>query len=533
MLATGCSQSQKEVIYDDARICIVPWPVEIQQAKGFFTLKGSTKVVVDKEILPLVERLQEYLSPATGFMLDISDSGKEQKNSIQLKINSQSSTLGAAGYHLTVKPKSILIKASDNAGIFYGIQTLCQLLPVEIYSNQKISDIEWNIPCVSIEDYPRFKWRGVHLDVARHFMPKEFVKKFIDTLAVHKINILHWHLTDDQGWRIEIKKHPKLTQVGAWRKETVIGKNTGEYDGKPHGGYYSQDDIKEIVEYAAERYINIVPEIEMPGHCQAALACYPELSCTGGPFEVGKIWGIYKDVFCAGNEATFEFIEEVLSETIELFSSKYIHVGGDECLKTRWKSCPKCQSCIDAEGLKDEQQLQSWFVKRIERFLKSKDRKLIGWDEILEGGLATDATVMSWQSESGGITAAKLGRDVVMAPMSHTYFDQYQARTGEQLAIGGFLPLDKVYSYDPIPEVLSETESKHVLGVQTQLWSEYISTPDHMGYMAYPRACALAELAWTPLAQKDYNLFHERLGIHLKRLEYLSVNFRRLEPMGK
>jgi hexosaminidase len=362
-------------------------------------------------------------------------------------------------------------------------------------------------------------------------MPVEFVKKYIDLLAIHKMNRFHWHLTEDQGWRIEIMKYPKLAEISAWRDESLIGhasEKPRQFDGKPHGGFYTQDEIREVVAYAAERYITVVPEIEMPGHSQAALAAYPELSCTGGPFKVQTMWGIHEDVYCAGNEKTFEFLENVLAEVLELFPGEYIHVGGDECPKDRWEKCPKCQSRIKSEGLEDENELQSYFIKRMEKFLNAHDRRLIGWDEILEGGLAPNATVMSWRGEEGGIKAAKAGHDVVMAPTSHTYFDYYQADPeNEPLAIGGMLPIETVYSYDPVPAELNEEQITHILGVQAQVWTEYIPTPEKAEYMAYPRACALAEIAWTPADQKDYERFSRSLARHLKRLDMLDVNYRK------
>jgi hexosaminidase len=341
----------------------------------------------------------------------------------------------------------------------------------------------------------------------------------------------HWHLTEDLGWRIEIMQYPELSRISAWRDETLVGHAREEprkFDGKRHGGYYTQDEIREVVAYAKERYITIVPEIEMPGHSLAALAAYPELSCTGGPFKVGTTWGVYKDVYCAGNEKTFEFLENVLTEVMELFPGEYIHLGGDECPKDRWEQCPKCRQRIRSEGLRDEHELQSYFIRRMEKFLNAHNRRIIGWDEILEGGLAPNATVMSWRGEEGGIAAARAGHDVVMAPNSHTYFDYYQADPeNEPLAIGGLLPIEKVYSYDPVPGELDRQQKSHILGVQAQLWTEYIPTPAQAEYMAYPRACALAEIAWTPLDRKDYERFTAALANHLKRLDRLHVNYRR------
>ena len=517
--------------FSQTGLSVIPAPVKMEKAEGVFEIGPTTKIIVEQQTQFLGNQLAGILSPAMGYALSIDTARKNLKGCIWLKINSDLSTLGDEGYRLTVTPQSVQVESAGEAGVFYGMQTLRQLLPVEIFQQKPVKDIQWRIPCVSIEDAPRFQWRGMHLDVCRHFMPKAFIKKYIDLLAIHKMNTFHWHLTEDQGWRIEIKKYPKLTEIGAWRKETVIGRNTGKYDGKRHGGFYTQADVREIIAYAKERYITVVPEIEMPGHSLSALVGYPELSCTGGPFEVRREWGVEPDVYCAGNEQVFEFMQDVLSEVLELFPSEYIHIGGDECPKERWKVCPKCQARIKAEGLKDEHELQSWFIKRMDTYLVKKGRRLVGWDEILEGGLAPGATVMSWRGEAGGIQAAKAGHDVVMAPNSHTYFDHYQAEPAkEPLAIGGFLPLKKVYSYDPTPDVLTDKQQKRILGVQAQIWTEYIPTDTHAEYMAYPRACALSEVAWTPKEKKAYDNFYNRLQTHLKRLDYLHVNFRPLDP---
>ena len=474
--------------------------------------------------------LAKLLSPSMGFELAVTDD-RPGRNSIQLSLDPSLVELEEEGYLLKVDKKGVLIEAPAEAGIFYGMQTLRQLLPAEVFSGTAIENLGWAVPCVEIKDYPRFKWRGMHLDVCRHFMPVEFVKKYIDLIAIQKMNRLHLHLTDDQGWRIEIKEYPKLAEISAWRDETLVGHYSDEprkFDGQTHGGFYTHDDIREIVAYAEKRYVTIVPEIEMPGHSQAALAAYPEISCTGGPFKVSTIWGIRNEVFCAGNEMTFEFLENVLGEVLDLFPGEYIHVGGDECPKDRWEKCPKCQDRIHSEGLKDEHELQSYFIKRMEKYLADNNRRLIGWDEILEGGLAPNATVMSWRGEEGGIAAAKSGHDVVMTPYGYTYFDYYQADPeNEPLAIGGFLPLDTVYAYDPVPAELNEQERHHILGVQGQVWTEYIPTPEKAEYMAFPRACAMAEIGWTPLDRKNFNEFSKALAHHLERLDFLNVNYRK------
>jgi hexosaminidase len=371
----------------------------------------------------------------------------------------------------------------------------------------------------------------MHLDVSRHFFPVEFVKKFIDGLASYKMNRSHWHLTEDQGWRIEIKKYPRLTEIGAWRKETMVEKNFDPYvgDGIPYGGFYTQDEVREIVAYAAERHVTVVPEIEMPGHSTAALAAYPELACTEGPFEVSTIWGVKDDIYCP-SEKTFAFLEDVLTETMELFPSEYIHIGGDEVPKRRWEESELAQEVMRREGLADEHELQSYFIRRIEAFLLSHGRRLIGWDEILEGGLAPEATVMSWRGMEGGIEAARQGHDVIMTPTDHAYFDYYQGPAEEEpLAIGGYLPLEKVYELEPVPEELTEEEGKHILGAQGNVWTEYIKTADHAEYMTFPRLLAMAEVGWTPAERKDWDDFNRRVGSHVERLDARGFNFRPLD----
>jgi len=528
IIASGCQPKQDDLSIGD--IAILPKPVHIMANDGFFEISKDTKIIVDSETGHLGDFLSKLLSPSMGFELDILD-GRPVRNSIQLSVNPALEDLEEEGYRLTVDKKGVLIEAPAEAGIFYGMQTLRQLLPAEIFSKAAQADIRWAVPSVEIKDMPRFKWRGMHLDVCRHFMPVEFVKKYIDLIAIQKMNRLHLHLTDDQGWRIDIKAYPKLAEISAWRDETLVGHYSDEprkFDGKTHGGFYTHNEISEIVAYAEKRYVTIVPEIEMPGHSQAALAAYPEISCTGGPFKVSTIWGIRNEVFCAGNETTFEFLENVLEEVLELFPGEYIHVGGDECPKDRWKNCTKCQARIREEGLQDEHELQSYFIKRMEKFLAANNRRLIGWDEILEGGLAPNATVMSWRGEEGGIAAAKSGHDVVMTPYGYTYFDYYQADPeNEPLAIGGLLPVDKVYAYDPVPAELNQEQRHHILGVQGQVWTEYIPTPEKAEYMAFPRACAMAEIGWTPLDRKDFDEFVRTLDHHLKRLDFLNVNYRK------
>jgi hexosaminidase len=526
-LFTGC-QSHKTT---KDQLSIIPLPKEMTVKSGRFQLTNQTMIVVNEdneEIKGVANYLAELVSPPTGFHLEVTVGQSAPDNSVLLSINPQiAGNTGA--YHLIVSESKVTIEAPEAIGLFYGVQSLRQLLPAEIEVKTLQSDIEWEIPGVEINDEPRFSYRGLHLDVGRHFFPVSFIKKYIDLLAMHKMNKFHWHLTEDQGWRLEIKKYPKLQEIASKRKETLIGhgrKKPFKYDGKPYGGYYTQEEAREVVEYAAKRFITVIPEIELPGHAQAALAAYPELGCTGGPYEVATRWGVFPDIYCAGKEETFTFLENVLFEVMDIFPSKYIHIGGDEAPKDRWKECPYCQARIKKEGLKNEHELQSYFITRIEKFLNSNGRKIIGWDEILEGGLAPDATVMSWRGEAGGIEAAEMGHDVIMTPNSHMYFDNYQTDPkNEPLAIGGYLPLEKVYSYHPVPEELNPEKAKHILGAQGNLWTEYIKTPDQLEYMAYPRAIALAEVDWTPVEKRDYSNFLVRLEKHFKRLDLLGVNY--------
>ncbi len=422
----------------------------------------------------------------------------------------------------------------DNILIFNKIKKNDSLLDEDYRLNINTKHIDTGndtLPALSIYDRPQFRWRGAHLDICRHFFDKKFVMKYIDLLAKHKLNTFHWHLTEDQGWRIEIKKYPKLTQIGSKRKETIVDKHFNPYigDGKAYGGYYTQEEIKEVVKYASDRFITIIPEIEMPGHSLAALASYPGLSCTGGPFEVMTRWGVSEDIYCAGKENVFTFLENVLDEVLDLFPSEYIHIGGDEAPKTRWKKCPDCQARIKAEGLKDENELQRYFITRIEKYLNSKGRKIIGWDEILEGGLAPNAAVMSWRGESGGIDAARQSHYVVMSPGKPLYFDHYQSldKKKEPLAIGGYNPLDSVYLYHPVPQALEPEKQKYILGAQANLWTEYIATPQQVEYMAYPRLCALAETVWTGTHKPGLQNFRKRLqNRHFSRLKQWNVHYR-------
>ena len=523
---TGVKTIESESVY-----AIIPAPASLEPADGSFTFTSKTKITVNTltdESRLAADFLSTMVNSVTGWSINVSEGTRASAKTVAMFIDEEAGT-GSEGYNMSVTPKKIVITAETAAGLFYAVQTIRQLLPPEIESPAKVEGISLAVPSCELKDNPRFVYRGMHLDVARHMFPMEYVKRYIDMIALHKMNNFHWHLTEDQGWRIEIKKYPLLTEVGAYRKETLIGhggRPPFEFDGKPYGGYYTQDEVREIVEYARKRFITVIPEIEMPGHSVAALAAYPELSCTGGPFEVVTRWGVFDDVYCAGKEETFQFLQDVLDEVIELFPSQYIHIGGDECPKTRWEVCPDCQQRIKDEGLADEHELQSYFIKRIENYLLTKERRIIGWDEILEGGLAPQATVMSWRGIRGGIAAAKMGHDVIMTPSSHLYLDHYQTEPdGEPLAIGGYSPLEWVYSYEPLPEELNEEEQKYILGLQGNLWSEYLKTPEYMEYMAYPRMFAIAETGWTPAANKDFEGFLSRFLYQKPRYDKAGINY--------
>ena len=420
-------------------------------------------------------------------------------------------SLPAEGYELNVDGEGIEVRASQFPGFLYALQSLEQLLPAAVYGTEPAPDAAWEVPCVKIADAPRFAYRGMHLDVARHFFSVDEVKRYIDVMAIHKLNTLHWHLTDDQGWRIEIKRYPELTAVGSIRKATVVRKEWGTYDGTPYGGFYTQDEIRDVVKYAADRGVTVIPEIDLPGHMLAALTAYPELGCTGGPYEVWGRWGVADDVLCPGREKTFEFLEGVLTEVMELFPSEYIHIGGDECPKVRWEKCPRCQAKIRQLGLKDdgehtaEHYLQSYVTDRIGKFLAQHGRRIIGW----EGRAPSDAVVMSWRGSEGGIAAAKLGHDVIMTPNSHFYFDYYQSldTDAEPFGIGGYIPMEQVYSYDPAFPELTPEQQKHILGVQANLWTEYVLSDEHLEYMLLPRLAALSEVQWCLPETKDWNRF--------------------------
>jgi len=519
-----------------AAVNIIPKPFSVKLKSGTFELNANTALYVqsiDSEAASTAGFFAHLMDNAGLKGLKVLEAPKEIRT-VQNGIFFQFSKKGKIppeGYLLTISPERIIIEATDGAGLFYGMQSLIQLLPPEIYSGKnEAQNLQFSIPCMEIKDHPRFPYRGMHLDVSRHFFPKEFIKKYIDLIAMYKMNVFHWHLTDENGWRVEIKKYPRLTSIGAWRVDRENDPWTQRVLQKPgekttYGGFYTQDDIREIVQYAAQRHVTIIPEIEMPAHSVEVLAAYPRLSCTGGPFTVppGSYWP-NKDIFCAGNDSVFTFLQDVLTEVMELFPSKYIHIGGDEADKTNWKTCPKCQARIKAEGLKDEKELQSYFVKRIEKFILSKGRRIIGWDEILDGGIASEATVMSWRGVEGAIAAARQGHDAIMTPDDYCYFDHYQADPAtEPKAIGGFLTLKKVYSYEPIPEELNAGEQKHILGAQGNIWTEYIPTVNQVEYMALPRMIALSEVDWSPKAIRDFGDFRSRLNPHLKKLYYMKI----------
>lgn len=522
---------------------LVPQPLSVQMVDGRFTLNAETRVYFPAN-KPEWETAAQYFMAMAKSSANLSLTAQPFTNTIRetrqnaIYLLPDASIKGDEAYQLEVKPTVVLIKAQSAAGAFYAVQTLRQLFPPTLNARMAVSTEPSPVnaplpgisaPCCRIDDAPRFQYRGLHLDVGRHFFPVDFVKRYIDLLAAHKLNTFHWHLTEDQGWRIEIKKYPRLHTVGGCRTETLVGHYGDQpetFDGQKHCGFYTQEEVKEVVEYAKKRFVTIVPEIEMPGHAQAALAAYPDLGCTGGPYAVATTWGVHGNVFCAGNDKVFTFLDDVLGEVCALFPGTYVHVGGDECPKDQWKKCLKCQKRMHDEKLKDEHELQSYFIRRAEQMLAKRKRKLIGWDEILEGGLAPNATVMSWRGIEGGIAAAKAGHDVIMTPGSNCYLDYYQSEgESEPLAIGGYLPLEKVYEYEPVPTELSEKEAKYILGVQGNVWTEYIDTPEKMDYMVYPRACALAEVAWTSKNLRSWPDFARRMRLHFQRLDAMGVNY--------
>ena len=517
LILFGCVKETPPVVVPN----IIPKPLSQEIKEGVFTLDKNTFLEYSKEHEKVAIFLTDYFKENLNIVL--STENKESK----IKFITDNTILNDEGYLLKIAKNQILISAKTTKGIFYAVQSLIQLLPLK--SNLK----QISIQNLEIKDEPQFSYRGMHLDVARHFFPVAFIKKFINLMSILKMNNFHWHLTDDQGWRIEIKKYPKLQEIAAYRKETLIGHYSDEphqFNGKKYGGYYTQKDIKEIVKYASDRQITIIPEIEMPGHSQAAIAAYPELGCTllsssRNKIEVATKWGIFEDIYCP-KESTFKFLEDVIDEVVALFPGKYIHIGGDEAPKINWEKCENCQILIKKEGLKDEHELQSYFITRMEKYINSKGKQIIGWDEILEGGLAPNATVMSWRGTNGAVIAAKQKHDVILTPQSHCYLNHYQSdNKNEPLTNGGYLPLQKVYSFNPIPPELTKKESKYVLGAQGNIWTEYITNPKKIEYMAFPRAIALSEVIWSDYKNKNYSDFINRLEHFNKRLDVMNVNY--------
>ena len=533
-LAASCtSLDPKEYGID-----VVPYPNKVSLKAGSYMVAGAVFHYdgnMDALSVQAVTDFADRLSRVTGKQSLVSEG--HSRTGINFVVDP---ALAPEEYSLVVNRKAVIIKASALNGFIYAIQTVKQMLPEEIFSDSLDQDEDWKLKCVVIKDAPRFAYRGMHLDVSRHFWSVDEVKRYLDVMQVHKLNRFHWHLTDDQGWRIEIKKYPRLTEKGAVRKETLVGHlqpKDNVFDGTPYGEglFYTQDQIREVVAYAAARGITVIPEIDLPGHMVAALACYPELGCTSGPYEVWPMWGVADDVLCPGNEKTFEFIENVLSEVADLFPSEYIHIGGDECPKVRWEKCPKCQARIKALGLEADERhsaeyfLQSYVTERVEAFLATRGKRIIGWDEILEGKLAPDATVMSWRGISGGLEAARLGHDAIMTPNSYLYFDYYQSENqdAEPLAIGGYLPVSKVYSYEPFEEGMTEEEKSHIIGVQANLWTEYITTESQLEYMLLPRLAALSEVQWCQPQNKNWERFEDCVDDVCDIYDQMGYNYAR------
>ncbi len=521
---------------------IIPQPVKIEVHSGTFEFRpasrflgirsgAGTRIVADAGAEETAGYLAGQLQRSFGYQPRVAThASAKTSNTILLTTNNADARLGEEGYELTVSTNGVVIRSVGSAGLFYGAQSLLQLLPPEVFASKKAANVKWRIPCLEIQDRPRFAWRGMMLDVSRHFFNKEEVEQILDVMAMHKMNRFHWHLVDDQGWRIEIKKYPRLTEVGAWRKGINFGldpKAATAYgpDGR-YGGYYTQADIREVVAYAQARHITVVPEIEMPGHSCAALMAYPQYSCNGGPFTTDLPGGVFNGEYCAGNETTFAFLEDVLAEVCELFPGKYLHIGGDEVPTDNWKQCAKCQQRIREEHLKGEQQLESYFIRRIEKCVNAHGRDLIGWSEIREGGLAQNAIVMDWVG--GAVEAASAGHDVVMSPLAECYFDHYQSadQTKEPHTIGGYLPLSQVYAFEPMPTNLAPEFQAHILGAQANVWTEYMPSLRHVEYMTFPRLCALAEVVWSPKEARSWDEFQRRLVVDCRRLDELGINYR-------
>ena len=502
---------------DDNRVAdynVIPLPQEVTLTqKGAFVLTGATPIVYpegDEQLKKDAQFLSDYIADVTA--LRLTTTSAKVKNAITLRLNKK--VQSKEGYVITVDKKGVVIEGATAAGVFYGVQTLRKSIPVD----KSLTEV--TLPAVVVKDAPRFGYRGVMLDCARHYFPVKFVKQFIDLIAMHNMNVFHWHLTDDQGWRIEVKKYPDLAKIGSVREKTVLGHNSDVFDDTPYGGYYTQEEAREIVKYAADRFTTVIPEIDMPGHMIAALAAYPDMGCTGGPYKVCQIWGVMPDVLCLGNEKTYQFCEDVLSEMMDIFPSEYIHLGGDETPNVRWKECPKCKALMAKENLTPGK-LQGYFTNRIEKFVNSKGRRIIGWDEILDGDINQSATIMSWRGTAPGARGAKMGHDVIMSPSSHVYFDYYQTRQGESqweepLLIGGNLPIERTYSLEPVPEGADAETTSHIIGVQGNLWTEYIAGPSLAEYQVLPRMGALSEVQWRPQGQKDFENYKVRQTRMLK-----------------
>lgn len=534
VLAASCNNSQgnRGATPQQDEVSIIPMPAQLKKTNGKFSITDETHIVVEQGntgARRIATMLADKLRKAAGFELTVSE-GQENRidNAIYFTTAGAHDSLGNEGYQLSVTNKGAVVRAKNPAGLFYGMQTVLQLLPPEIESTTKVEKVSWQMPAVEITDRPRFTWRGQHLDVCRHYMSVDFIKKYIDNMALHKLNTFHWHLTEDQGWRLEIKKYPKLTEVGAWRKETLVGhieEKPMKFDGKRYGGFYTQEQAREIVQYATDRFITVVPEIEMPGHATAAIAAYPELGVTGKKVEVATHWGVFPHIFNV-DDTTFTFLENVLTEVMAIFPGPYVHIGGDEAIKDQWKASPKIQQKIKALGLKNEEELQSYFMQRIEKFINAKGRKAIGWDEIIEGGLSPHVTVMSWRGMEGGVTAAKSGHDVIMAPIQYTYFWWNQGDPKkEPLSAGGYLPMEKVYSFEPVDPSLTPNEAKHVLGAHGSAWTEYMENEAKVEYMVFPRLSALAEVVWTPRENKNWKGFTQRMQKQFQRYNYRGINY--------
>jgi hexosaminidase len=504
---------------------IVPLPAVVTEQKGLFTFSSSTNITINSGIEPIrqiASFLTNHIEKYYGIKNEIVFSKNGDNGSISLKLD-ENLKLGKEDYHLTVSPKGVVIEASALNGLFYGFQTLIQLMPP---TPKQVKEII--LPAVDIKDSPRFAWRGLQLDVSRHFMPKEFILKYLDYMAMHKFNTFHWHLADDQGWRIEIKKYPRLTEVGSIRRKTLIGhiNNPIGVDTIPSGGFYSQNDVREIVAYAADRYITIVPGIEMPGHALAALASYPELGCTSLPYEVASKWGIFNDVYCPGKEGTYTFMKDVFTEVSGLFPDKYVHIGGAECSEVRWGNCSSCELKIETDSLKSTHDLYNYFVRRVGKTLDSLGKDMIGWDEIVKDSLITKKIVMSWRDEAIGIAAVQRNLQTIMSPAKYCNFDQYQADPkGEPLAVGGLLTLEKVYSFEPVQKDLSRKEARNIIGAQANIWTPYMKTPEVIEYMTYPRAAALSEVLWSPKDSRDYKWFRKRLIELIKRYDAEGIKY--------